>query len=77
MRISLGIYPTRGNRVSVTLTWVEGGMRILSSFVFVICFASSASAAAAQAPSPEMTAGVIGMTLAGGLLYLVKRRNRS
>jgi hypothetical protein len=51
-------------------------MKILAAFVFLIGFASSAWAGSAPAPSPEMTAGVIGMTLAGGLLYLVKRRNR-
>jgi hypothetical protein len=29
------------------------------------------------APGPEMSAGVLGMTLAAGVLYLIKRRNRT
>jgi hypothetical protein len=28
-------------------------------------------------PAPEMSAGVLGMTLAAGVLYLLKRRNRT
>lgn len=28
-------------------------------------------------PAPEMSAGILGMTLAAGVLYLIKRRNRS
>jgi hypothetical protein len=27
-------------------------------------------------PGPEMSAGILGMTLAVGVLYLIKRRNR-
>jgi LPXTG-motif cell wall-anchored protein len=28
-------------------------------------------------PGPEMSAGVLGMALAAGVLYLIKRRNRT
>ena len=52
----------------------------------VISLAGSAlahTAAAAPAahhvrvgPGPEMSAGVLGMVLAAGMLYLIKRRNR-
>jgi LPXTG-motif cell wall-anchored protein len=54
------------------------GMKILSGLVFLISPVGSAWAAgAAAAPGPEMSAGVIGMTLAAGVVYLLKRRKRS
>jgi hypothetical protein len=28
-------------------------------------------------PGPEMSAGVLGMTLGAGVLYLIRRRNRT
>jgi Co/Zn/Cd efflux system component len=53
-------------------------MKILSSLFFLISFVGSASAGStALAPGPEMSAGVIGMTLAAGVIYLIKRRKRS
>ena len=45
--------------------------------LFLISIAGSAWAGAAPAPGPEMSAGVIGMTLAAGVVYLIKRRKRS
>jgi hypothetical protein len=36
----------------------------------------SASAQLASAPGPEMSAGIVGMTLAAGVVYLIKRRQR-
>jgi hypothetical protein len=54
-------------------------MKVVSGLLFLITFAGPvwAGSAPAQAPSPEMGAGVIGMTLAAGVVYLLKRRNRS
>jgi hypothetical protein len=34
------------------------------------------TAEVAAAPGPEITAGVLGMTFAAGVLYLIRRRNR-
>jgi len=52
-------------------------MKIFGSFFFLISFAGSAWAGTPAAPGPEMSAGVIGMTLAAGVVYLIKRRKRS
>jgi len=52
-------------------------MKILGSVFFLISITGSAWAVAAPAPGPEMSAGVIGMTLAAGVVYLIKRRKRS
>jgi hypothetical protein len=53
-------------------------MRALSSLILLVSFAGSALAGpTAVAPGPEMSAGVIGMTLAAGVVYLIKRRKRS
>ena len=52
-------------------------MKIFTSFVFLISLAGSASAQVQTAPGPEMSAGVVGMTLAAGVVYLIKRRKRS
>jgi hypothetical protein len=52
-------------------------MKILGSFFFLISLVGSAWAAPVGAPGPEMSAGVIGMTLAAGVVYLIKRRKRS
>ena len=51
-------------------------MRIFTSLFFLISLAGSASAQVA-APGPEMSAGIVGMTLAAGVIYLIKRRKRS
>jgi LPXTG-motif cell wall-anchored protein len=53
-------------------------MKMLAAFVFLIGFAGLAWAGvSAPAPAPEMSAGILGMTLAaGGAIYLIKRRNR-
>lgn len=54
-------------------------VKIFTSLFFLISFAGSAWAGLGSvgAPGPEMSAGLVGMTLAAGVLYLVKRRNRS
>jgi len=52
-------------------------MKIFTGLFFLISIAGSAWAAVAPAPGPEMSAGVIGMTLAAGVVYLIKRRKRS
>jgi LPXTG-motif cell wall-anchored protein len=54
-------------------------MKIFTSLVFLISLAGSAAAGLGglPAPGPEMSAGIVGMTLAGGVLYLLKRRKRS
>ena len=57
--------------------WKEMGMKVISSLFFFISLVGSAWAGVAQAPGPEMSAGVIGMTLAAGVVYLIKRRKRS
>ena len=59
---------------------VEVGMKIFTSLFFLIGLAGSAWAITvdgAAAPGPEMSAGVVGMTLAAGMVYLIKRRKRS
>jgi hypothetical protein len=55
----------------------EMGMKALSSLFFLISLVGTAWAGSAPAPGPEMSAGVIGMTLAAGVVYLIKRRKRS
>jgi hypothetical protein len=52
-------------------------MKIFGSFFFLISLVGSAWATPVGAPGPEMSAGVIGMTLAAGVVYLIKRRKRS
>jgi hypothetical protein len=56
---------------------MELGIKILNGLFILISLAGSAWAAGAQAPGPEMSAGVFGMTLAAGVVYLIKRRKRS
>jgi hypothetical protein len=55
---------------------VEIGMKIFTSLFFLICLGESAWAQV-SVPGPEMSAGVIGMTLAAGVVYLITRRKRS
>ena len=60
----------------------EMGMKVLSSLFFLISLVGSAWAGSVGqttvgADGPEMAAGVIGMTLAAGLVYLIRRRKRS
>lgn len=52
-------------------------MKIFTGFLFLISLAGSAWAIPATGPGPEMSAGVVGMTLAAGVIYLIKRRKRS
>ena len=51
-------------------------MKILSSLFFLAILASSAWAGTQTAPGPELSAGIVGMTLAAGVVYLIKRRQR-
>jgi hypothetical protein len=52
-------------------------MKVLSSSViFLVCLAGSAWAAPV-APGPEISGGIIGMSLAAGMVYLINRRKRS
>jgi hypothetical protein len=55
-------------------------MRIITSSLFLVSLAGSAWAtgpAPPGAPGPEISAGILGMTLAAGVVYLIKRRKRS
>jgi LPXTG-motif cell wall-anchored protein len=59
-------------------------MKILSSLFVLISLVGSAWAGfigpgpgIGGAPGPEMSAGIMGMTLAAGVVYLLKRRKRS
>jgi hypothetical protein len=47
-----------------------------SSMIFLVSLAGSAWAITAAAPGPEITSGILGMTMAGGLVYLINRRKR-
>jgi hypothetical protein len=49
-------------------------MRIVTGLLFLISLAGSAWASPSLAPAPEMSAGIVGMTLAAGVVYLIKRR---
>jgi hypothetical protein len=52
-------------------------MKILSSSViFLICLAGAAWANVIG-PGPEISSGIIGLTLAAGVVYLINRRKRS
>jgi hypothetical protein len=53
-------------------------MNIFTSLFFLLSLAGSAWAGFTPgvAPGPEMSAGIIGMTLAAGVVYLLKRRKR-
>jgi hypothetical protein len=55
--------------------WVVG-MKIFTSLFFLVILGGSAWAAAVSVPGPEMSAGVVGMTLAAGVVYLIKRHKR-
>src|SRR5215469_55579 len=59
----------------MVLLW-RWDMRILTSLAFLIGLAGSAWASVG-APAPEMSAGILGMTMAAGVVYLIKRRRRS
>jgi hypothetical protein len=52
-------------------------MKIITSVFFLVSLAGSAWAGPLAAPGPEMSAGIVGMTLAAGVVYLIKRRKRS
>jgi hypothetical protein len=53
-------------------------MKTLISLIFSFSLIGSAWAGAtAVAPGPEMSTGFFGMTLAAGVIYLIKRRKRS
>jgi hypothetical protein len=61
-------------------------MRIITSILFLVSQVGSAWAGnfpgggppvIGGAPGPVMGAGIVGMTLAGSVLYLIKRRKRS
>ena len=60
----------------------ERNMKIFTSLAFLVSLAGSAWAFPPGgdgfgAPGPEMSAGIVGMTLAAGVVYLIKRRKRS
>jgi hypothetical protein len=55
---------------------MEMPMKIFTSLFFLVSLAGSAWATAI-APGPEMSTGVLGMTAAAGVIYLIKRRKRS
>jgi hypothetical protein len=50
-------------------------MKILTGFVFLMCLGGTAWATV-SAPAPEMDAGILGMTVAVGAIYLMKRFKR-
>jgi hypothetical protein len=52
-------------------------MKIFGSLFFLIGLVGFAWAGTQGAPGPEMSAGIVGMTLAAGVVYLIKRRKRS
>jgi len=52
-------------------------MRVVSSAFFLVCLAGSAWAIPAAAPAPEVDAGVLGISAAVGLIYLMKRPKHS
>jgi hypothetical protein len=53
-------------------------MKILSGLFFLINLVGSAWAGPTSlAPGPEMSAGIVGMTLAAGVVYFIKRRKGS
>jgi hypothetical protein len=52
-------------------------MKIFSGLFFLVCLGGSAWATPPAAPGPEMSAGIVGMTLAAGVVYLIKRRKGS
>jgi hypothetical protein len=52
-------------------------MKIFGGFCFLIGLMGSAWAGEPVAPGPEMSAGIVGMTLAAGVVYVIKRRKRS
>jgi hypothetical protein len=56
----------------------RGDMKILGSLFFLISLVGSAWAGTPipAAPGPEMSAGLVGMTLAAGVVYIIKRRKR-
>ena len=47
-----------------------------SSFLFLVSLAGSAWAVPVGAPGPEITSGILGMTMAAGVVYLINRRKR-
>jgi hypothetical protein len=58
---------------------MKASASIASAIFFLISFAGSAWATGHHhhmGPGPEIGAGILGMTLAGGVVYLIKRRNR-
>jgi hypothetical protein len=56
---------------------LEGIMRVFGGLFFLACLTGSAWATPVSAPAPEMDAGVLGMTVAVGAIYLMKRFKRS
>ena len=43
----------------------------------VVCAAPAMAGYAVAAPAPEVAGGILGMTFAAGIVYLVQRRRRS
>ncbi len=51
-------------------------MRVVTSAFFLVCLAGSAWATPVGAPAPEIDAGILGISAAIGLIYLMQRRKR-
>jgi hypothetical protein len=51
-------------------------MRIITSILFLVCLSGSAWATP-PVPAPEIDAGILGMSAAAGVIYLLQRRKRS
>jgi hypothetical protein len=53
-------------------------VRIVTGILFLVCLSGSAWASlAVPVPAPEIDAGILGMSAAAGVIYLLQRRKRS
>jgi hypothetical protein len=53
-------------------------VRIITSILFLVCLSGSAWAGVLPpVPAPEIDAGILGMSAAAGVIYLLQRRKRS
>jgi LPXTG-motif cell wall-anchored protein len=56
------------------ISW-EGPLKVFGSILFLLGLAGTASASVV-APGPELDTGILGMAMAAGAIYLLKRRKR-